>query len=164
MTLYELSAEYMNLLSLLNDEEVDGDSLTAYLDNIEGEFEEKAENYAIVMQSMANDIESIEKEIKRLRERKEALDRNKQSLKNYLEYSMKTIGKTKFKTARFSFNIAKNGGSLPVILKVDAEHLPDELRTVVYKANNKAILDYIASTGDETYAEIGERGESLRIR
>lgn len=164
MTLYELTHDYMFLLEMMEDEDIDPQVINDTLEALGGAIEEKADNYAIILQTLSNNIMDLENEIQRLTKRKKSLESNVERMKNNLTYSMRTVGKTKFRTNRFSFSIQKNGGALPVKLKVNPDQLPTELQTITVKANNKAIADYINNTGDTTYAEFGERGESLRIR
>jgi hypothetical protein len=75
---------------------------------------------------------------------------------------MRATGKTKFKTALFSFGIQKNGGSLPVVfapgIDVPREWLkpgdPDTVR----------IRKHLEAGHTLPFAVLGDRGESLRIR
>lgn len=52
MTLYELTEDYMNLLELAEDPDIDEQAFMDTLDGIEGAIEIKAENYAKVMRQL----------------------------------------------------------------------------------------------------------------
>ena len=159
--IYDLKSSYMMVQDMI----LNGDTeLDEVLKTIADEFEVKAEGYASIIANLTSDIEGIKAEEKRLKERRTGYEKSIERLKETLYKAMKETGKTKFKTERFSFNIAKNGGAVPLKLLVDVDALPDELVTIERKPNKKAITEYINDTGDLTYAEFGERGESLRIK
>lgn len=77
---------------------------------------------------------------------------------------MRAIGKTKFKTALFSFGIQKNGGLQPISVKVEPEELPERFQRVEVKVNNDAIRKALLNGEKLDFAQLEERGESLRIR
>lgn len=164
LTLREISNEFKQALDMVLDEEVDEQEIVNYLTGIDCLFEEKADGYANVIQTLANYVSDIDEEEKRLHARKVAIKSRIEKLKELLQDCMKQTGKTKFQTAKFSFSIAKCGGKLPLILDVDVEELPEELTTVVKKPNNDEIRNYIETTGDVSYAHFGERAETLRIK
>ena len=73
MTLYELTEQYQQLVDMAADAEPE--VLADTLEGIEGEIEDKADNYAKVIRSIAGDIESVQAEIDRLSRRKRAMER-----------------------------------------------------------------------------------------
>ena len=160
MNLYELTTVYQQLQEQIES----GEPLDGVLETINDELESKADGYARVIRNMEGDIEAFKTEEKRLAEKRRSLESAVDRLKQNLFEAMKTTGKTKFKTDLFSFAIQKNGGSIPVIVEVPTEKLPDDLVIVSEKPDLKAIQKYIEETGDITYAHLGERGESLRIK
>lgn len=164
MNLYELTSDFLQLQQMLEDPEMDSQLLEDTMAAIEGEIEWKADNYAKVIRNMEGCLEAIKKEQERLSNKKAVLEGSIKRLKDNLQNAMVATGKTKFKTDLFSFGIQKNGGSLPVIVDVETEKLPDDLVIVTEKPDLKAIAKYIEETGDVTYAHFGERGESLRIK
>lgn len=164
MKLYEIASEYNALINLMDSDEIDEQALHDTLEGVEGEFEIKAENYAKIMRNMAGEIEQLKAEEQRLSARRKSLEANEERLKKALYEAMKSTGKEKFKTPLFSFNIAKNGGKLPVILDVDADALPTKLTVIQRKPNLDVIRELLESGKKTKYAHLGERGESLRIR
>lgn len=164
MNLYELTSDFLQLQQMLEDPEMDSQLLEDTMAAIEGEIEWKADNYAKVIRNMEGSIETIKKELERLSNKKAVLEGSIKRLKDNLQNAMVATGKTKFKTDLFSFGIQKNGGSLPVIVDVETEKLPDDLVIITEKPDLKAIAKYIEETGDVTYAHFGDRGESLRIK
>ena len=107
MTLYELTNDYMNLLELAEDPDIDEQAFMDTLEGIDGALEDKAEGYAKVIRTLEGDAAACDAESKRLRNKKQAIERNIDRMKKALQYAMETTGKTKFKTPLFSFNIQK---------------------------------------------------------
>lgn len=163
-TLYELQGEYLQLLQMLEDPEIEEQVVLDTLEGIDYELEIKAENYAKIMKELEGNVEVIKLEMNRLAGKKNKLESNIKKLKDNLQEAMVATGKTKFKTDLFSFNIQKNGGTAPVIMDVDTSELPDELVIYTEKPNLKAIAEAIKNDPECKYAHFGERGESLRIK
>lgn len=161
--LYEIASDYLLLLDIMSNDELEAEELKDTLEGVEGELEIKAENYAKIMKNIEGDIKALKEEEKRLSTRRKALEKNVERLKQALFNVMKETGKTKFKTELFNFSICKNGGKLPVIVDVETSYLPDELVKIVESPDLEAI-SRLLDAGDFTYAHYGERGESLRIR
>ena len=113
MKLYELTEQFLALQELAYDPEVDEQTFQDTMEGLWGEIEDKADGYAKIIMGMKADIEALRAEEGRLAARRKALENRQQALKNNLEANMREMGKTKFKTALFSFNIQKNGGEVP---------------------------------------------------
>lgn len=163
-SLYELQGEYLQLLNMLEDPEVEDQIVLDTLEGIDYELEIKAENYAKIIKELEGTVEVIKTEQKRLSDKKSKLEANVKRLKDNLQEAMTATGKTKFKTDLFSFSIQKNGGALPVIVDVDTAELPDELVQITEKPDLKAIAKYLEEHPESKLAHYGERGESLRIK
>jgi hypothetical protein len=163
-SLYELKDEYLQLLNMLEDPEIEDQVVLDTLEGIDYELEIKAENYAKIIRELEGTVEVIKAEQKRLADKKAKLESNVKKLKDNLQESMLATGKTKFKTDLFSFSIQKNGGALPVIVDVDTAELPDDLVQITEKPDLKAIAKFLEENPDSNYAHFGERGESLRIK
>ena len=160
-TLYQLSEEYQELLSMALDPDIDEEALADTLEGIEGEIEDKAEGYAKVMRNLEADASAIKAEIARLTERKKHIEANVDRMKRSLEAAMRLTGKTKFKTSLFSFNIAKN----PASLKIDMpDRVPDEfLIPQEPKVDSAAIKKELKEGVVYDWCHL-EQSESLRIR
>ena len=163
-SLYELTAQYLELEQLLDDPEVDQQALDDLLATLGDEIEIKADNYAKIIRNLEGSVAAIKVEQDRLAKKKTSLEAGIKRLKDNLQATMIATGKRSFKTDLFNFNIQKNGGAAPVILDVDVSFLPDNLVRIKEEPDMKAITDYIKETGDLSYAHFGERGESLRIK
>lgn len=160
ITLYEMNKEWQNVFEMLLDPEIPEEAVFDTIEMIEADMDTKADSYAKIIKSMDGDTAQIDTEVKRLQERKLSISNRQKALKQRLFDTMKATGRTKFKTALFSFSIQKNGGKAPVDItaEVPAEWLkpgdPDKDK----------IRAYLESGHDLPFAVLMERGESLRIR
>ena len=143
-TLYELTAEYKELLGM------------------DYEFEDKADGYAKVLRSLDGKEEAISSEIKRLTEMKRVVANNKKAIKQNLENAMIETGKTKFKTTLFSFGIQKNPASVRI---KDESLVPEEYRIKQPdKIDKKGLIKALKEGAVFTENIELVQTESLRIR
>ena len=164
MTLYELTEDYMNLLELAEDPDIDEQAFTDTLEGIEGALEDKAEGYAKVIRTLEGDAAACDAESKRLRNKKQTIENNIRRMKAALQYAMQATGKTKFKTALFSFGIQKNPAAV-VIDEGYIKNIPDRfLIPQDPQIDKKAIKEALKAGEDlEGIAHL-EQTESLRIK
>lgn len=164
MTLYELTAEYMQLLEIAEDPDTDVQVLLDTMEGVSGEIEEKADGYAKVMKELEAEEQKIKNEMDRLGVRRLSISNNIRAMKLRLQESMKLTGKTKFKTDLFSFGIQKNPPSV-VIDEQYVENLPQEyLIPQEPKVDKTKIKEDLKAGKDLTGIAHLEQGESLRIR
>ena len=162
-TIYELSGDYLRLLEMAEDPEMDPVAFTDTLEGLEGEIEIKAEGYAKVIKELDKDGAGLDNEIKRLQAKKTTIVNSIDRMKKALEQSMIITGKTKFKTELFSFGIQKN----PPSVDLDEEHL--ELIPIEYlipqdpKPDKKRMLQELKEGKELSFAKL-KQTESLRIR
>lgn len=162
--LYEIAEQYKALEAMLYDEEVDEQLIWDTLEGIDMEFEEKADNYAKLIKNLAIEAEFLKKEEERLYCRRKARENRAAWLKSKLEENMRFIGKTKFKTPLFSFNIQKNGGKQPLEITENLADIPMKFLIQQNPVPDKeAIRAYLADHVVD-WAELKPYGESLRIR
>ena len=164
MTLYELTTEYMELLAMLEDPDVDEDLIADTLEGIDGELEVKADGYARVMRQMDADAKAIKAEEERLANRRKSLENRAANLKGRLQQMMEITGKVKFKTELFSFGIQKNPAAV-VIDEQYIENIPEEYLIRQDPKIDRAKLkeDLKAGKNLDGIAHL-EQSESLRIR
>lgn len=159
MTLYNISERYENILEVQN--ELTQGELSAILIDIEDEFNAKAENIAKVIAEFDNQEIALENEIKRLNERKKAVETRKSWLKDYLLINMQRIGKSSIKSDLFTIKIRNNPPS--VVLR-DENLVPDEFKITKTetKVDKKALKEYLKNnTVDYAYLE---HKQSLMIK
>lgn len=163
-TLYELTNDYLNLLEMAEDPDIDEQAFMDTLDGIEGAIEIKAEGYAKVMRQLEADAAACDAESKRLKNKSKTIENNIKRMKQALQFAMQATGKTKFKTQLFSFYIQKNSASV-VMDEQYIENIPE--RFLVRKdpeINRKAIKDAINAGEDIGGIAHLEQTESLRIK
>ena len=122
-TLYELTNEWMMLMEMAEDPDIEEDVFMDTLEGIEGEIEMKADGYAKVIRQLEHDAEACGVEAKRFTEKKKFLENKIDRMKKSLQGAMELTGKTKFKTELFSFNVQNNPAS--VIVEADIKDIPE---------------------------------------
>ena len=115
-TLYELTDDYLTLLEMAEDPDIDEQALKDTMEGIEGALEIKAEGYAKIIRMLEGDAEACDAESKRLRNKKQTIENNIKRMKGALQMAMEATGKRKFKTPLFSFNIQKNPAAVHSII------------------------------------------------
>lgn len=160
-TLYELSEQYQELLSMALDPDVDPEALADTMEGLEGEIEAKADGYAKVMRELRAVADARKAEAKRLTDGAKSIEANIDRMKSTLEAAMRLTGKTKFKTTLFSYGIQRN----PPTLKIDRpEDVPAEfLIPQEPKIDTAGIKKELKEGVVYDWCHL-EQSESLRIR
>lgn len=159
-TLYELTGAYQQLLDMIESGEYNEVEIMDYLQTIDGEIEDKADNYAKVIKELEGSVGIIKAEIDRLSGKKSNLENNIKKLKQSLEMAMRITGKTKFKTDLFGFGIQKN----PAALVIDSAYIPAEYMVQKDPEPDKAKIKEELKLGVILDFAHLEQSESLRIR
>lgn len=159
--IYELTNEYLQLLDMMENEELDPQILADTMEGIEGEFEIKADNYARVKTSLEGTVEAIKTEEKRLADRRRAIEKNIASLMKNLQNAMVLTGKTKFKTDFYSFGVQNNPPS--VVVDADIEAIPEDYIKIKKEIDKTAIKDALKKGETFEFAHL-EVTQGLRIR
>lgn len=158
--LYEIVGAFKELLEMASEENMDQKLISDTLEGVEFEFEEKADGCAKVVKMLEGDVEAIDKEIKRLTEKKNTIKNNISGIKKNLENAMITTGKTKFKTLLFGYNIQKN----PVSVSIDDENqIPKDFWIEQEPKLDKKSLAAYLKENEVSWAHLTQT-ESLRIR
>ena len=162
-TIYELTDEYVELLNMLEDPEIDPEVLADTMEGLSGEIEAKADGYAKVIAELNAAIAGLKAEIERLTNRKTTMENNVKYLKSTLQFAMETTGKTKFKTDLFSFSVQKNPASV-VIDEPYLENIPDKYLIPQDPKIDKAKIKEDLKAGIDIGIAHLEQSQSLRIR
>lgn len=163
-SIYELTDDFLRIQDMMEDPELDPQTLADTFEAVDGELELKAESYAKVMKNLEGDLAGIKTEIDRLTSKKKAIENNIKNMKATLQSVMEVTGKTKFKTELFSFGIQKNAPSV-VIDEQYIENIPEEyLKFREPEINKTAIKDAINNGVDLSGIAHLEQSQSLRIR
>ena len=162
--LYQITQDYLQIMSMMEDPELDPQILADTMEAVEGELEIKAENYAKVIRNLEGDIAAIKVELDRLSAKKKTLENNIKTMKSALQMAMEVTGKTKFKTELFSFGIRKNAPSV-IMDEPYIENVPERfLKYSEPTINRSAIKEAIQNGEDlEGLAHL-EQSKSLTIK
>lgn len=160
MTLYDLTGDWQTVMDMLEDPNADIQAIQDTLESIEGEIEDKADHYAMMIRQLIYDAKAIEAEEKRLFERRQSINNNVRWMKQRLEAAMRITGKTKFKTALFSFGIQANPASIVID---NAAAVPRTFLIPQPPQLDKEALKTWLKENKCDFAHL-ERTESLRIR
>ncbi len=161
-TLYELTDDFLKLLTLAEDENEDIEVILSTIEGVDYEIELKAEGYAKVIKELEARAEAIKKEEDRLAGMRETIANNIKRMKVTLQQSMEVTGKTKFKTDLFSFNIQNNPPSL--VLDKGIEDIPDKyLIPQPAKVDNAKVKELLKTGESLDFAHLSV-SKSLRIR
>ena len=114
MSLYDLTTDWQQVYDM---EDLDVETWADTLESIEGEIKDKAVNIGYVVKNLEADEAALTAEIKRLQDKKKAVIKKKQGLKDYLQSSMYSVGLRKIPSAVFNIRIQPN----PKSLKFDDE-------------------------------------------
>lgn len=163
MTLYELRAEYMELLELLEDPDTDPQVIADTMEGIQGELDIKCDSYVVVIRQLEAQVEMIDAELIRLEKNKSALTNNIKRMKSAVLDTIQMTGSRKMVTDHFKLSIVKNGGKQP--MEVDEiEKIPQDYLTMKPVANMEKIRQELEGGGQLDFARLKERGEHLGIR
>lgn len=162
--IYEITQDYLQIQEMMEDPELDPQTLADTFEAVEGELEIKAENYAKVMKNLEGDVAGLKAEIERLTTKKKTIENNIKSMKSTLQGVMELTGKTKFKTDLFSFGIQKNAPSV-IIDAEDVRDIPEDyLKFKEPEVDKTAIKAAINDGVDLSGIAHLEQSVSLRIR
>lgn len=169
MSLYEVTINIQELFEGMQKaiEEGDEDVQQLYADTLESmkfEFEHDAEGYVKYIRNCEADAKMLKEEADHFADRAKAASNRATNAKKFLEYCLKACGIEKMNAGAFKLSIQKNGGKVPVTVNVDASELPDEYRTVSYKADTDAIRSALDKGYEGNLFQYGEVGRSIRIR
>ena len=163
-TIYELTDAYSTVEAMLYDGETDEQVILDTLQAIDGEIEDKADNYAKLIKNLRCDAESLKAEEERLYQRRKSLENREKLLKSTLQANLEFIGKTKFKTALFTYTVAVNGGKAPLVITDNLRDIPWKfLIPQPPKVDTEAVRELL-ETKEVEWAHLEPRGTSLRIR
>ncbi|RJZ82007.1 hypothetical protein BYS96_002784 [Listeria monocytogenes] len=157
-TLYSIQGKYQQLLNLA--EQLDPELLKNTLESIDDELETKAENVAFVIKELEGQSLILEKETKRLTERKNTINNNVKRLKQSLFDAMITANKQKIKTNLFTLDIRKNP---PGIIVEDESKLLNYLIEQPKKLDKTKLSDDLKKGIEVPGAKIVQT-ERLQIR
>lgn len=111
-SLYVLANDYAAIAAKISDSDYDEQTIRDTLEGASGEFEEKAISVACFYQNLVASSEAIKEAEKRMKDRRDAIDKKAESIKRYLFDSMKKTKREKIESPYFNIAIRKNPASV----------------------------------------------------
>ena len=114
MNLYELNQNFNNLFEVLENTEDENikELIKNSMDQLTLETIEKIENIIKYIKNLEAEAEALEKESKRLNDRKVRTLKKVENLKNYLKDFTNTLDSKKYNTGIFNISIRKNAAAI----------------------------------------------------
>lgn len=165
-TLHEVSNQYIELFALIENPESEGmaEAIKNSLDGIQVEFEEKAKSIAYIITNACSDIDSIDSEIDRLSERKKAMSKKIDSVKEYLRQNMEACEIKKISSPLHTITLATGREIVDI---TDENVIPDEYMSVTTKIqpDKKMILTKLKDNPDAIEgARLKRSQSSVRVK
>lgn len=140
MTLYEIKESIKNAVDNIEVDEETGEILNMNaLDELQEQFEDKAENIALYVKNITAEAEAVRSEEKKLAERRRTMERKTERLKAYLSEAMTATGTNKISTPKTVISFRKSV----------AVELDDDFAEWA-KENATFLLDYKQPTANKT--------------
>ena len=157
-TLYSLTSEYLQLLDMMQDPDVDPQTVADTIEGIEGEIEIKADNLITVCKELEAQAAKWKAEKTRAERNQSTAENGIKRIKESILATMQITGRDKLPTEHYKLSIAKNGGLAPIVLNG-----PVPMEYCKHEPDNAKIRELLKG-GPVEWAELGERGVHLGIR
>ena len=168
-TLYEIVDDLVALEDLLDEQaeadEADADVVARWLDEIEGEFEDKVDRTVSVVRALEARRDVRKREADRLAQLARYDDHAAARIKQRVLELLDVAGRKWVVTTHYSVTAATAGGKQPLLVDdVDLNALPPEFVRVRAELDQTAVRTLLESGEDISFARLGERGRYLKIR
>lgn len=161
-TLYELTAEYQEALSVLVESDMDAQAITDTLEGLQGAIEDKGRNVTAFFLGLEGDVEAMKVAEKRIATRRKSLENFIEKMKDYLRNGMASAGIEKISCPEFSVSCGKPSVVLEI---VDKELIPDEYwKPQPPKMDSTAIKNDLKAGKNINGAKLVEGKRKLTIR
>lgn len=125
MSLYDLTGNFLVLQEMMSDPDVDPEMIQDTLEAMDGDIEEKLNNYGMIITNLKGLAENIKVEKKRLDEKEKTINNRIERMKKNIRESMIAMDKKKIKTELYSYTV-KDG--VPSVVIDDEDRVPSEFR------------------------------------
>jgi len=139
MKLYEISEQFRNLQSLLDDEMIDAQTFSDTLETIEADFTDKARNCVMMQRELEMRLSAIKAEKERLSKLERAQNAAIERIEEYLRHNMEVTNHDKLDLGIFSLTLKKASLKLPN--EINESELPAEYFKVIPESKS---LDKVA--------------------
>jgi hypothetical protein len=149
MSLYQLTNEFVEIMSQLEEMEIDQETLVDTLDSLQAPIAEKAENLIKYMKNIEALAEAKKAEAKRLHEAAQADLMKVERLKEYLDQNLQRAGITKLQAGLFELKYRKGTEVVMVKESLDINTVPREYLKYKDPELNKVEIKKLLKTGIE---------------
>ncbi len=150
MKLWEIGLELDAIGMVISDQ---GGELTPELeerlDKMEGEFEDKAERIALLIQTKRVEAQAAKSERDRLAKIAKAAENTADSLKDYLRFYMERQEKEKVETARVKLRV-RNASQPSITWKGEDGSWPEQFTRIQTSLDKKAVLEAWKSSSESS--------------
>src|SRR5574337_920367 len=169
VSIFEIAEEFRALEDLLENDgqgvtEHEHETIAKWLDELDMKLEDKVEGYIAIVRNNELLQAGLKEEAKRLNDRAKIHGNKVDRLKSALMYVMEQLGLPRIETKRGTVSVAGNGGVLPMTVMATIEQMPERFTKRVI---DEAAIRLALEAGDEEaakVAELGARGQHLRIK
>lgn len=141
MKLYEIEADYLRFMDMVENGEIPEDCIADTLESIQAELEDKADNIACMIKNMIAETEAIKAEENNLATRRKSKEKQIEWYKQYLSNALQNSGYDKLETARNKITF-RNSSKVNVA---------NETAFIEWaKKNNESLLTYKEPTINKT--------------
>lgn len=123
-SLYQLTNEFQLLATKLNESDYDEQTIADTLEGASGDIETKATNVAMFIRNLESSAEAIKQAEKEMADRRKAIEKKAESIRQYLKDNMQRCGITKIDSPYFALTLKKNP---PSVIIDDAGAIAGEL-------------------------------------
>jgi len=177
-TLYEITDQFRSIFSALEENHGElTEEISAQMGGLETDLEAKIDGYCKRIKDLEGDAAKFKIEEQRITTRRKSMDREVDSLKNWVKVNLKAIGRTEVKTDIFSVKIQKSPAAVSIY---DKELIPDQFKMalldlpfielpseLIAKAQirvNKTMIAAVIKGGGDMPGAVLESGDYLLIR
>jgi Siphovirus Gp157 len=160
-TLYELSAEWTELLDTLEDPEADRQEVERLLAVKAGAIKEKAESIAGLIRQCEGLAEMRKLEAKRMADAAKRFEDKAKWLRGYLLTHIELLAFPRIETGRFSISVKQNPPHVEVL---DETLVPQQFKHIEIVIDKRVILDHFKKTGELPPGVEIKRDNKLEIR
>ena len=163
-SIYELTSKQKELMDLVESGDISSEDAADTFEGMQGELNDKINDYLFVRRDMLDTISNIDAEIQRLSELKKVKQNQVKALTERLKNNLEVVNQTKFDTGLFKGHFRKGGKSLKVH---KPDMIPDKfVKTSITEKVDAAQLKKAIESGEVTLSsDIAEivTGESSLI-
>lgn len=163
LSLYHMTKEYIDALSVLRDSEFDDETIADTLEGLTGELSIKASNVAAFALNIEAEAEAVKAAEDKLKKRRMMLEKRAGYLRQYLLSNMQAAGITEIAAIDKSFRARVMAGRDSVMIDDETKLPPDYIREKLIREPDKVLIGKAIKDGHDVPGAHLERKPSLKI-